>query len=159
MPTQTIVDFESIDLSKTVATHEEIYAQLKQAGTFALLDEVVHFDTETNLCVGKKVIHADHWWAPDHIPGRPIFPGALMIETGAQLCSWDFMKRRENENDDFVGFGGVNSTRFRGVVEPGSTMYFGARVLRIRKSLFTYEVQGYVDGRMVFESEIMGVIV
>ena len=157
MPTQALLDFESVDLSQTVATHDEIYAVLKQAGTFALLDSVVHFDPENNLCVGKKEIHGDHWWAPDHIPGRPIFPGALMIETGAQLCSWDFLKRRET--DVFVGFGGVNSTRFRGVVEPGSTMYFASRVLRIRKSLFTYEVQGYVEGQMVFESEIMGVIV
>ncbi|MEM7517214.1 MAG: hypothetical protein AAF368_09860, partial [Planctomycetota bacterium] len=94
MPSTPLLDPSTVDLSNSVASHEEIYDVLKQAGTFALLDSVCHFEAESGLVVGRKTIKEDAWWAKDHIPGRPIFPGALMIETGAQLCSWDFLRRR-----------------------------------------------------------------
>ena len=158
MASKPLIDFDAIDLSKPIASHDEIYAELKQAGSFALLDEVLHFDPEANLVVGHKEIKADDWWAADHIPGRPLFPGALMIEASAQLCSWDFMRRREGDEDVFVGFGGLNNTRFRGVVEPGVTMVFAGTVLRIRKTLFTYAAQAFVDRRLVFETEVIGIV-
>ena len=158
MPSEPIADLSRLDLTQTIADHAAVYRVIKQTGKFALLDAVVHFDPEVALCVGRKEIRSDAWWAADHIPGRPLFPGALMIETGAQLCSWDFMKRSECTAETFVGFGGLNDTRFRGMVEPGVTMYFVARPKRIRKTMFTYEVQGLVEQSLVFETEVMGVI-
>lgn len=158
MAATSLIDFDAIDLTKPIASHDEIYAELKQAGTFALLDNVLHYSAENKLVVGSKEIKGDDWWAADHIPGRPLFPGAMMIEAGAQLCTWDFMRRREGEEDVFVGFGGLNKTRFRGVVEPGCTMVFAGNVLRIRSTLFTYAVQGFVDQKLVFETEVIGVV-
>lgn len=158
MASTPLIDFDAVDISTPIASHDDIYAELQQAGSFALLDNVLHYSEENKLVVGSKGIRADDWWAPDHIPGRPLFPGALMIEAGAQLCTWDFMRRREDKGEVFVGFGGLNNTRFRGVVEPGATLVFAGSVLRIRKSLFTYSVQGFVDQRLVFETEVMGVV-
>lgn len=159
MPSQPMIDFASIDLDHVVADKDAIYRVLKQSGTFGLLDVVCHFDPEANLVVGKKAVRGDDWWAPDHIPSRPIFPGALMIETGAQLCSWDFLERRDDPEDIFLGFGGLNGTRFRGLVEPDCEMVFAGQVLRIRRNMFTYAVQGFVEERLVFEMEVMGVVV
>ena len=159
MPSVSMVDFASIDLNQVVADKDSIYRVLKQSGSFGLLDVVCHFDPEANLVVGKKTIRGEDWWAADHIPGRPIFPGALMIETGAQLCSWDFLERRDDPEDIFLGFGGLNATRFRGLVEPDCEMVFAGKVLRIRKNMFTYAVQGFVEQKLVFETEVMGVVV
>jgi len=57
-----------------------------------------------------------------------------------------------------VGFGGVDGARFRGVVVPPARLYFAARPLRVRSSMFTYEAQGFVDGKIVMEAQILGVI-
>ena len=93
MPSAPLLDFETLDLTRTVATQAEILSKIKQRGRFALLDGVLHFGLEKPLIVGFKDIRGDDWWAADHIPGRPIFPGALMIEAAAQLASYDFMCR------------------------------------------------------------------
>ena len=34
---------------------------------------------------GVKIVSGDEPWAEGHFPGRPVFPGALMIETMAQI--------------------------------------------------------------------------
>ena len=117
----------------------------------------VSFLANGKIIVGYKDIRADDWWTADHIPGRPIFPGALMIETGAQLCSYDYLCRMGDTGERFLGFGGLNNTRFRGVVEPGVRMYFVGKVNRMRSTMFTYFMQGIVDDKIVFEAEVIGV--
>ncbi|MDP6539463.1 MAG: beta-hydroxyacyl-ACP dehydratase [Planctomycetota bacterium] len=160
MASPPLVDLDSLDLSETIATHGEVYAVLEQSGRFALLDGVLHRDADEGLIVGFKDIRADDWWAPDHIPGRPIFPGALMIEAGAQLCSYDsFLRRADAGESGFFGFGGLNGTRFRGVVEPGMRLLFVAKLGRLRRTMFTYQTQGFVEDKLVFEAEVMGVAI
>lgn len=151
-----LADLARIDLDQVIADHAQIYRLLQHAGRFALLDGVVHRDPEAGLIVGYKDIRADDWWAPDHVPARAIFPGALMVETGAQLASYDFLLRQEGE-ERFIGFGGLNETRFRGVVEPGVRMHFVSKLHRMRSTMFTYFVQGIVGEQLVFETEVLGV--
>jgi 3-hydroxyacyl-[acyl-carrier-protein] dehydratase len=159
MPAQPLIDFDAVDLSTVVATKEEILPSLKQRGTFEMVDGVLHHDRESQLIVGFKEIRGTDWWASDHIPGRPIFPGALMIEGSAQLCSYDFLHRRPDLADAFVGFAGLNATRFRGLVEPDCRLVMVGKLHKMRKTMFTYGVQAFVERRMVFEAEVMGMVV
>lgn len=158
MPSPPLIDFATIDLEKVVTGKEELYTILRQAGTFAVLDGICHFEPDGDVVVGFKDIRADDWWAADHIPGRPLFPGALMIESGAQVCSYDYMRKVGDLGDRFLGFGGLGETRFRGAVEPGVRMYFAGKVNRVRKSMFIYDAQGFVDGKLVFETQVKGVV-
>lgn len=158
MPETPTVDLTQLDFTKLVATHAQIYTRLKQAGRFALLDGVARFSTEEPVSIGFKEIRADDWWCADHVPGRPLFPGVLMIEAGAQLASWDHLMRHP-EQKGFLGFGGLNETRFRGQVEPGQRLVFVAREIRVRRSMFIYSVQGFVGTSLVFETEVIGVAI
>ncbi|MDZ4773905.1 MAG: beta-hydroxyacyl-ACP dehydratase [Planctomycetota bacterium] len=156
MPETPTIDLTQLDFTKPVATHAQIYTRLLQAGRFALLDGVARFSTEEPVSIGFKEIRADDWWCTDHVPGRPLFPGVLMIEAGAQLASWDYLMRH-SEQRGFLGFGGLNETRFRGQVEPGDRLVFVARELRVRKTMFIYAVKGFVENSLVFETEVIGV--
>ena len=158
MPAAPLIDFDQLDLDTVVATQEEIRRFIMQRGRFEMLDGIALQDEELNLVVAFADITADAWWAPDHIPGRPLFPGALMIEAAAQMCTYDFMRRRPEMTGKFVGFAGVDKVRFRGAVEPDCRLHFIGRPFRIRSQMFTYQTQGFVDRRLVFEAEIMGMV-
>jgi 3-hydroxymyristoyl/3-hydroxydecanoyl-(acyl carrier protein) dehydratase len=137
---------------------DEVRKVCKQRGRFELLDGVLHFDLDGKLIVGFKDLTPGDWWAEDHIPGRPIFPGALQIEGAAQLCTYDFMRRHPELEGSFVGFAGMNRTRFRGIVEPPSKMIWAGHVKSERSRMFTYYAQGFIERKMVFETEIMGMV-
>ena len=158
MASSPLLDLSSVDLSKVVLDREEIRTACKQRGEFEIPEGILHHDRERRIVVGYRDIRADDWWAPCHIPGRPIFPGVLQIEGAAQLCTYDFIKGGENLDDTFVGFAGLNNTRFRGMVEPPCRLIWVARVKKIRSNMFIYDTQAFVDEKLVFETEIMGMV-
>ena len=159
MPATPLLDFDSLDLDQVVVPIEEIRKACKQRGRFQLLDGLLHFEAGSDLAVGFKDLAPDQWWCEDHIPGRPIFPGVLMIEGAAQLCTYDFVHRRPDLEGAFVGFAGVNNVRFRGVVEPPSRIVWAGAPKRLRTTMFTYQAQAFVERKLVFEAEILGVVV
>ncbi|MEM9379800.1 MAG: hypothetical protein AAGB93_07590 [Planctomycetota bacterium] len=158
-------DLQSIDRDHVAIDRMKLNEYLKQRGTFAVLDHLCYSDQESGISVGVKAIRPDDWWTEDHIPGRPMFPGALMIETAAQIASYDYSCYRVKEGDTrFVGFGGVDNARFRGVVEPPSTLYIVVKLERAGSRMFKYATQGFVetDGvlspKRCFEADVLGVI-
>ena len=158
MASEPILDFDSVNLTEDIFTKAEVLKVLKQRGTFEMLDGVLHMDAESNLIVGYKEIRSTDWWASDHIPGRPIFPGALMVEGAAQLCTFDFLQRQPEMVGTFIGFGGLDETRFRASVEPDCRLIMAGKVLRIRSRMFIYYTQGFVEGQLAFETQIRGVV-
>ena len=159
MAAEPWIDPEALARARVAATREDVLEKIRQRGRFALLDGILDVGGDGGLVAGFKDIRADDWWAADHIPGRPIFPGALMCEAAAQLCSYDYLRKQTLPEGGFLGFGGMNATRFRGVVQPDCRMIFVARPERLRSRMFTYAAQGLVGGELVFETEILGVLV
>jgi 3-hydroxyacyl-[acyl-carrier-protein] dehydratase len=159
MAATALLDFGAVDLSREVVSIETIRTINKQRGRMEILQGLLHFDEEGDLIVGYRDVGKDEWWVDDHIPGRPVYPGVLMIEGAAQLCSYDFLRRHPEHQGTFVGYGGLNETRFRGIVSPGQRIIWAARAMRIRRTMFTYQSQAFCGEKLVFESEIMGVIV
>ena len=158
MPAQPLVDLDSLDLSRIVVPSAEIRRLCLQRNRFDQLDAIVHFQPGDELVIGYKDLAEDDWWTGDHIPGRPIFPGVLQIEGAAQMCSYHFLAQHPEMAQKFVGFGGVDEARFRGVVAPPARIVYVARQLRVRPTMFTYAAQGFVGKRLVMEAEVIGVI-
>lgn len=167
MPSATLLDPSTIDLDHVAVERSELDQYLEQRGTFSVIDHLCHCDVEGGILVGVKTIREDDWWAADHIPGRPMFPGVLMIETAAQIASFDYSKHRiEGEDDErFVGFGGVDKARFRGVVTPPSRLFLTVRLERAGSRMFRYAAEAHLekDGALqpgaVFEATVLGVLI
>lgn len=159
MAAERLVDFASLDLDQVLMDKEAILAQLEQRGRFEMIDAVTYLDPDEALIVGYKDVDESSWWVPDHIPGRPLFPGALMIEAAAQIATLDFKHRHPDMADKFIGFAGIDRVRFRGAVEPPNRFWIVGRVARVRRTMFTYDTQGFVDDRLVFEGQVMGMVV
>ena len=154
MPPPLLFDISTIDLTKVIVDREAVYAALPQRHEFAMLDGLVHADVESRQFVGFKDICNDDWWARGHIPGRPLFPGVLMIEVGAQLVS--YMAFMAFQDRRFFGFGGVDNVKFRQAVTPPSRLYILGEGIESRPRRMVCAVQAIVDGVQVFEARITG---
>ena len=83
-------------------------------------------------------------------------------------CASALVKGDPNKTDNFKTtrkFGGDKgksydvTLRFRGVVEPGMRLLFIAKLHRLRSTMFTYFMQGFVERKLVFETEVIGVAI
>lgn len=154
MPPQFLFDISGIDLNRIVSDQEDIRRYNPQRGAMEMLNGVVHVDPVNHRVIGYKDIRTDEFWVDGHIPGRPLFPGVLMIETAAQLASYHAKKIIGWEG--FVGFGGLEECRFRAPVEPPCRMYVLGQRLWQRSRLICCKKQGIVNGNLVFEATIVG---
>jgi 3-hydroxyacyl-[acyl-carrier-protein] dehydratase len=154
MPLQLLYDISGIDLSRLVCDQEEIRRYNPHRGHMEHLNGVVYAAPEIKQIIGYKDVRADEFWVEGHIPGRPILPGVIMIEAGAQLASF-FTKRYFNWKG-FVGFGGLDDVKFRAQVTPPCRMYIVGLKLWERHHLVNCKVQGLVDGNLCFEATITG---
>lgn len=154
MPPTLLFDLSKIDLDKVEFTREDIAEVNPQSYEMSQLDAIVWHDLDKLLCLGYKDVTDNEFWVRGHIPGRPIMPGVIMIEAAAQLSSF-FMKRIYGLSG-FIGFSGINDTRFRDTVVPGQRLYLLSHISKIRSRQFTASVQGVVDGKMVFDTKVAG---
>ncbi len=154
MPPKPLFDLSIIDPNKVTITKEEIYNVNPHRFEFQLLDGMYFADLEAGLAAGYRDIRSDEFWVRGHIPGRPIFPGVLMMETAAQLVSYYAM--RASGGGGFLGFAGVDDVRFRGAVVPGNRLIMIGKMLEIRPRRCIGATQAYVDGNMVYEGTITG---
>ncbi len=90
-------------------------------------------------------------------PGKPVLPGVLMIEAGAQLSSYLFFARRGEPC--IAGFTRIENTIFRSSVAPGQDLIILCNVLRYHSKRFISEIQGIADGKIAFYSKITGMII
>ena len=149
-----LIDLGTIDLSKIEFDGEAIAEVNPQSYEMSQLDGIIWHDLANMLCLGYKDITDSEFWIRGHLPGRPIMPGVIMVESAAQLCSF-FMKRIYGL-EGFIGFSGIGKTKFRNTVLPGSRLYLLGHIDKVRSRQFSASVQGIVDDKIVFDTVISG---
>src|SRR5438094_7216383 len=154
MPPQLVFDISGIDLNRMIYDQEAIRAANPQRGDMEMLNAIVYAEPSLGRIIGYKDVRADEFWVPGHIPGRPLFPGVLMIEAAAQLAS--FYTRMFIGWKGFIGFGGVTDVKFRNQVPPGVRMHVLGLKTWERHGRMGCDVQGIVNGNICFEASIIG---
>ncbi len=159
MPPPLFFDLSHIDLTaKPVFDKEAICKANPQRYEMQQLDGILWYDKEKNLILGYKDVTDKEFWIRGHIPNRPLMPAVIMVEAAAQLASF-YMKQIYQE-PGFIGFAGIESAKFRSVIEPGKRLYLLGRVKKYKRkkrtSLVTISVQGVVEDNLVFEATVSG---
>lgn len=154
MPAKPLFDMSKFDVDAVVLDSDAIDKLNPQRFEFKQLDTICYLDLEAGEMAGIRDVKADEFWVRGHIPDRPLFPGVLMIETAAQLVS--VYAKSATAGSGFVGFGGVEKVKFRGAVVPGDRIVLIGLMVEMRRRRCVGDVQGYVDGKMVFEGTITG---
>jgi 3-hydroxyacyl-[acyl-carrier-protein] dehydratase len=156
MPPAPFVDPATIDTSKVVADLEEIRRANPQRFGMEQLTAIVHFDPAARLIIGYKDVTDAEFWVAGHMPDYPLMPGVLMCESAAQLASYYCHTINLNEGA-FMGFGGMEDVRFRGMVKPGDRLVLVSKAERLHRRQTIFECQGFVGSNMVFHARIIGV--
>ena len=154
MPPTLLFDLANIDLNTVAFDQEAIRRANPQRGHMEQLNGIIWADGTDGLILGYKDVRPDEFWVEGHIPGRPLYPGVLMIECAAQLAS--FYCRQFMHWEGFIGFGGVEDAKFRQPVLPGQRMLVLAKRIWQRHRRICCHNQGLVDGVLVFETAIIG---
>jgi 3-hydroxyacyl-[acyl-carrier-protein] dehydratase len=154
MPPALLFDYAKLDLTKVEFDRTVISQVNPQAHEMSQLDVIVWHDLPNMLCLGYKDVTDKEFWVRGHIPGRPIMPGVIMVEAAAQLCSF-FMRQIYGLNE-FIGFAGIDETKFRETVVPGNRLYLLGHIHKVRSRQFSAKVQGVVNEKFVFETIISG---
>jgi 3-hydroxyacyl-[acyl-carrier-protein] dehydratase len=156
MPPEIHFDPAELNFGNVVADREAICAINPQRFEMQQLDAIVHMDRERHLVAGFKDVRTDEFWVRGHMPGYPLMPGVLLCEAAAQLCSY-YVVTTGLLQGDFVGFGGLENVRFRGLVRPGDRLVLIGKGVRLHRRQTIFNVQGFVKSAMVFNAEVIGV--
>jgi 3-hydroxyacyl-[acyl-carrier-protein] dehydratase len=156
MPPEAHFDPARLDFNHLVADREAIRRANPQRFEMEQLDAIVKMDREQHLLAGYKDVRPDEFWVRGHMPGYPLMPGVLMCEAAAQLCSYYCVTTGVLQGD-FIGFGGLENVRFRGLVRPGDRLVLVAKGIRVHRRQTIFNVQGFVGGTMVFHADVIGV--
>lgn len=159
MPPQALYDLDEIDCDDPVYTLEEIREVNPQREEMEQLTAIVHIDRQEHGIVGYKDVTREEFWCQGHMPDYPLMPGVIQCEAAAQLANF-YSRKFDMLGGEFLGFGGMDSVRFRAPVLPGSRLILMARMTKLRaprRAEFAF--QGFVDGTMVFSGQMIGVAI
>jgi 3-hydroxyacyl-[acyl-carrier-protein] dehydratase len=156
VPPPSHLDLTGLDLKRIVADQHAIRQANPQRFEMEQLTAVVLIDFDQHLIAGYKDVGPDEFWVRGHMPDYPLLPGVLMCEAAAQLCSY-YVVLAGLVPDGFIGFGGLENVRFRGVVRPGDRLILVGKGLRLNRRQTIFNVQGLVGSTLVFHADVIGV--
>lgn len=129
---------------------------------FLLVDRIVDMDGDESG-TGVKNVTINEPQFQGHFPGRPVFPGVLLIEGMAQtagaMCVAKTLKSGGPGKPSLVYFMTIDKVKFRKPVVPGDTIEYHMKKIRQRSNMWWYRGEAKVAGRLVAEAELSAMLV
>lgn len=150
------LDRKSILTTDTHTLHiEEILDLLPHRFPFLLVDRVLDFEEGKFLRAVKNVTFNEPFFQ-GHFPGKPIFPGVLILEAMAQATGiLAFKSVGKLEPGELYYFAGIDEARFKRPVVPGDQMIMEVTFEKTRRGLTRFKGVALVDGKVVCEATMM----
>ena len=122
---------------------------------YVLLDRITALEPPDSARGIKCVTLADDIFA-DHFPGHPVMPGALTLESMAQLGGvlCEATMRLRGRNDLHALLVGVERAKFRHMVRPGDRLELAAAALRVSEDGGQVRATAHVEGQLAAEAEL-----
>ncbi len=143
-----------------VADIQRIMACIPHRYPFLLVDRVIEINGE-ELGIGIKNVTMNEPQFTGHFPGRPVFPGVLMIEAMAQTAGVLVVNSRGADDAavSTVLFTTIDKAKFRKPVIPGDQLRFHLTKIARKRSIYFYRGEARVDGVLVAEAELSAMVV
>jgi len=143
-----------------VADIQRIMACIPHRYPFLLVDRVVEINGDESG-IGIKNVTVNEPQFTGHFPGRPVFPGVLMIEAMAQTAGVLVVNARGSDDPAVTSvlFTTIDKAKFRKPVVPGDTLRFHLTKVTRKRNLYFYRGEARVDGVLVAEADLSAMVV
>ena len=138
--------------SNTVMDAIEVQSILPHRYPFLLVDRVVEFE-RGQRAVGLKNVTVNDPYFQGHFPGRPVFPGVLIVEALAQLGGVLAIRSSSVEGAPIVYLTGIDRAKFRKPVVPGDQIRLEVEVIKCRPPFWKMQGKAFVGSDLVCEAE------
>ena len=131
----------------------EINARIRQRPPFQMIERVTALEPGKSA-TGIKCVSDNEPYFQGHMPGLPIMPGVLLIESAAQLCSL-VIEADGSDADKVYVLLKVRDFKFVKPVIPGDRLELHAEFLRGGAGLYQFSVDICCDGETRAKGELM----
>jgi len=149
-----LFELAGVDLSACLAGKAEIARVNPHRHEFALLDEVIWIEADKSCALGRHRVGHDAFWVRGHFPGKPLMPGVLQIEAGAQLAC--YLWNVQQPEPRVAAFLRIEDAAFRRSVVPGDDLLLLCKSVKLSRRRFVSDIQGIVAGQVAFGARISG---
>ena len=131
----------------------EVQKRIKQRPPFQMIEKVLEVE-DGEYAKGIKCVSVNEPFFQGHMPGLPIMPGVLLIESAAQLCSL-VIEADGSDADKVYVLLKVRDFKFVKPVIPGDRLELHAELLRGGAGLYQFSVDICCDGETRAKGELM----
>jgi len=121
---------------------------------FLMVDAILEMEPFKRI-VGVKNVSINEWFFQGHFPGKPIFPGVLIIEAMAQTGGLLLLKEIPDRENKLLYFAALDDARFRRPVVPGDQLKLDVTVLSWRTTFCKLRGIATVGGELAAEATLM----
>lgn len=137
---------------------EWILSVLPHRYPILLVDRVLELEPQKRIVAIKNVTVNEPIFQ-GHFPGRPVFPGVLLIEGMAQAGGLLLLQDIPDRSRKLIYFAGIEEAKFRRPVVPGDQVRYELEVLRLRSTFSKLAGRVTVDGQLCAEAVISSAMV
>lgn len=145
-----------VDLSARAVDLAGIEAIIPHRHEMCLLDAIVWKSDDNKQGVAIWNVKDTEFWCRGHFPGKPMLPGVLQVEAGAQLSS--FLYNIRFAEPRIAAFTHIEECSFRNPVLPGAEFYVLCQEIKFSPRRFSSRIQGMVNGKITFDATINGMV-
>ena len=141
---------------KLPLNYEEIAEILPHRYPFLLVDRVVELIPGESI-VAYKNLSINEPFFDGHFPGKPIFPGVLLLEAMAQAAGiLGFKTKGKTPQDGSVYYlAGTDELRFKRPCVPGDRVMLRATLVSERRGVAKFAISSDVDGELAASATIL----
>jgi 3-hydroxyacyl-[acyl-carrier-protein] dehydratase len=135
---------------------DEIRKYLPHRYPFLLVDRVVELIPGESI-VAYKNLSINEPFFDGHFPGKPIFPGVLLLEAMAQAAGiLGFKTKGKTPQDGSVYYlAGTDELRFKRPCVPGDRVMLRATLVSERRGVAKFVISSDVDGELAASATIL----